>query len=420
MGRRGLAIFALGLVAGCVSPPDVVIEVGETRPELSESGEGSGSGEGSAAEPWEAPGPVGQSVLAVETRPGNGWSVGTVVAPGVFVGAALGGPPTGLRWRDAAGNEGGATVLAAERSTGLYVARATALSIPPLALDFEEHAPAVRLVGHPTFGLDRGGWLSLGFARTYEDCDNGLDDDGDGVADCDDGACASVTACLGEWPEDCRNGADDDLDGLEDCEDADCRRDSRCEDTCSPARALKLPQDVGLDGAPLVDDCGRVTALVGITNRRFNTAEACAPSERASVETAAPLEPLACIGGARPEIPTVRIRALLDSVGVSTGTAADCVQDETEAVDVANAARGQSVSGTTLAMLRRARSMVYAGPGFSAVKVADPPILVAPTDALPPFNDTADSLVGIDGTTISLASSFQRPEPFSQTLSAIF
>jgi hypothetical protein len=64
--------------------------------------------------------------------------------------------------------------------------------------------------------------------------------------------------------------------------------------------------------------------------------------------------------------------------------------------------------------------MVYAGPGFSAVKVAEPPLLIAPTAALPPREEAPDELMGIDGTTISLASSFQRPEPISATLSALF
>jgi len=48
------------------------------------------------------------------------------------------------------------------------------------------------------------------------DCADGLDDDGDGLIDCEDADCAAV--CL----EDCGDGTDDDSDGYIDCEDDDC------------------------------------------------------------------------------------------------------------------------------------------------------------------------------------------------------
>lgn len=47
------------------------------------------------------------------------------------------------------------------------------------------------------------------------DCTDGLDEDGDGAADCADSDCV----CL---ETDCADGNDDDLDGLLDCEDDDC------------------------------------------------------------------------------------------------------------------------------------------------------------------------------------------------------
>lgn len=54
-----------------------------------------------------------------------------------------------------------------------------------------------------------------------EICDNGIDDDSDGLADCADPGCECNLP-----PEDnaiaCTNGADDDGDGLYDCEDPDC------------------------------------------------------------------------------------------------------------------------------------------------------------------------------------------------------
>lgn len=52
-----------------------------------------------------------------------------------------------------------------------------------------------------------------------EICDNGMDDDGDGDTDCDDSECVSYPACLAEI---CDNGTDDDGDGYIDCDDAEC------------------------------------------------------------------------------------------------------------------------------------------------------------------------------------------------------
>ena len=56
-------------------------------------------------------------------------------------------------------------------------------------------------------------------ACQIEDCVNGFDDDGDGLIDCDDDDCTNNSACL---TEDCINGIDDDADGLIDCADDEC------------------------------------------------------------------------------------------------------------------------------------------------------------------------------------------------------
>ena len=50
------------------------------------------------------------------------------------------------------------------------------------------------------------------------DCDDGADDDADGLADCEDADCVDDVACL----EFCDDGLDDDDDGLVDCDDPDC------------------------------------------------------------------------------------------------------------------------------------------------------------------------------------------------------
>ncbi|MEO5927690.1 MAG: carboxypeptidase regulatory-like domain-containing protein [Patescibacteria group bacterium] len=57
-------------------------------------------------------------------------------------------------------------------------------------------------------------------------CGNGIDDDGDGNADCADSGCASLPMCNAPQPENtparCSNGIDDDQDGNADCQDSEC------------------------------------------------------------------------------------------------------------------------------------------------------------------------------------------------------
>ena len=59
-----------------------------------------------------------------------------------------------------------------------------------------------------------------------EICDNGLDDDRDGNADCDDADCSGFAACIPA--EICDNGIDDDRDGRADCDDDDCAEAANC------------------------------------------------------------------------------------------------------------------------------------------------------------------------------------------------
>lgn len=59
-------------------------------------------------------------------------------------------------------------------------------------------------------------------------CRDGVDEDGDGLTDCEDPDCMSSPLCPGEHETDCDNGMDDDGDGLTDCDDADCVSTSEC------------------------------------------------------------------------------------------------------------------------------------------------------------------------------------------------
>ena len=61
------------------------------------------------------------------------------------------------------------------------------------------------------------------------DCDNGIDDDGDGLIDCEDPDCLNSNTCLVEI---CNNGIDDDGDGFIDCADAECQQITTCVEIC--------------------------------------------------------------------------------------------------------------------------------------------------------------------------------------------
>jgi len=62
-----------------------------------------------------------------------------------------------------------------------------------------------------------------------EICNNGIDDDGDTLVDCDDLLdCSNDPACNLPTVENCSNGIDDDGDGLIDCADSDCIGNAAC------------------------------------------------------------------------------------------------------------------------------------------------------------------------------------------------
>lgn len=64
--------------------------------------------------------------------------------------------------------------------------------------------------------------VQVGGRFPAEICDNGIDDNNDGQADCDDAECAGSSAC----PEICDDGIDNDANGLVDCDDSDCKNNS--------------------------------------------------------------------------------------------------------------------------------------------------------------------------------------------------
>jgi hypothetical protein len=86
--------------------------------------------------------------------------------------------------------------------------------------------------GRATGGTGGGG---VGGARdggsvcgTHEICDNGIDDDCNGLTDCYDPACQSQPVCIDKKTEICNNGIDDNGNGLIDCKDPECYGDPSC------------------------------------------------------------------------------------------------------------------------------------------------------------------------------------------------
>jgi hypothetical protein len=97
-----------------------------------------------------------------------------------------------------------------------------------------------------------------------EDCFDGVDNDGDSFVDCEDADCA------GQCTEDCTDGQDNDGDGLIDCEDDDC--DGSCPEVCDDERdndgdGLTDCEDEDCDGScPEVCNDGRDNDGDGLTD----------------------------------------------------------------------------------------------------------------------------------------------------------
>jgi hypothetical protein len=80
------------------------------------------------------------------------------------------------------------------------------------------------------------------------DCQNWLDDDQDGLTDCQDPDCAAVGYCQAERL--CQDGRDNDADGFTDCEDDDCQ----VEYECQAERHCRDGRDNDADGWTDCDD----------------------------------------------------------------------------------------------------------------------------------------------------------------------
>ena len=63
---------------------------------------------------------------------------------------------------------------------------------------------------------------------SQEICNNGVDDNNNGLIDCADATCINDPVCKAPTPEICNNGIDDNNNGLTDCADAACIGDASC------------------------------------------------------------------------------------------------------------------------------------------------------------------------------------------------
>lgn len=77
--------------------------------------------------------------------------------------------------------------------------------------------PPVALYGVPEYGAPFDG----------EICGDGIDNDSDGLTDCDDDECSRLEVCLS-----CFDGLDNDGDGQADCNDVTCSRGEGCLGAC--------------------------------------------------------------------------------------------------------------------------------------------------------------------------------------------
>ncbi len=78
-------------------------------------------------------------------------------------------------------------------------------------------------VGCPTVALDDDDIICMDVENSINLCSDGLDNDGDGLIDCQDESCSGSSSCMENSLYTCVDGIDNDGDGLIDCQEAICQ-----------------------------------------------------------------------------------------------------------------------------------------------------------------------------------------------------
>lgn len=81
------------------------------------------------------------------------------------------------------------------------------------------------------YSINAGDYVLSVYSEFETSCRDGVDEDGDGGADCADTDCAADATCIPEPV--CEDGLDDDIDGFTDCDDSDCADLLLCTHPCA-------------------------------------------------------------------------------------------------------------------------------------------------------------------------------------------
>jgi photosystem II stability/assembly factor-like uncharacterized protein len=181
-------------------------------------------------------------------------------------------------------------------------------SVAPLTTYWTVEAiPEIGVIRFGTYGRGIWDWQAVVVPETGR-CDDGVDNEGDGLIDCADEECVGTDPCL----EDCTSREDEDLDGLVDCEDPDCVGQPGCLEDCSNGVDDDLDGDVDCDDA----DC----FVFDTDGDGYADCDECAPWDPGAFAVPREVETL-LVEKSTPDGSTVRL-SWSDSAAVASGTGA--------------------------------------------------------------------------------------------------
>jgi hypothetical protein len=180
---------------------------------------------------------------------------------------------------------------------------------------------------------------------------------------------------------------------------------------CGSSVRLALPDDPGLDGAAVLDDCG---ALVGLVAPQGGRGDCEQPEGAAAL--ASPLQPTACLGGARELVGALTIGQELAAQGVPITRSAGCDEAGTPGLVTDTPLQPAPTTPATTLLLQRARSSVFWLQGVAVVALSDPSVVVIPKSVLPLLRPDDRELIGVDGTEYDFGEGFRFLQPLTESL----